>query len=653
LALRHGQDELLAGVGAPAPVYRWTTALDGFAVRLSPAQAAGLSTDPRVALVERSSVRRLAGVRTGPPASLSAGQGLVGPGRSHGGAGVVIGVVDSGIWPESPLFSSVPRLGPAPRGYTGTCDLAADFPAGSCNHKLVGAHWFVQGFGADRVASSASLSPLDDSGHGTQMASIAAGDAGVSVEVGRQSLGRYGGVAPQARLAVYKACWTAPDPDHDGCSTADLVTAIDKATADGVDVLNLSVAGSDGRRVDTVDRALLGATESGIVVVAAAGNAGAHRPAGHATPWVTTVGATTGDVRRGEVRLAGGPTLTGAMASTRGTRPARVVVGERVAAPGATRGAARVCTPGSLDAARVAGAVVLCDRGRIGRVDKSAAVQQADGVAMVLVNVRPGSVDADFHAVPTVHLDRDAGLRLRHWVTAHPRGRATLKPLGVAPTDPRVTPWSSGGDPATGLVKPDVLAPGTGVLGAVPPGVHGTRWDFTTGTSAATAYTSGAAALLLGEHHWSADVVRSALATTADPVEQGAPLLRQGAGRVRPLLAVRPGVAYPVRAGDYRRWLDGRLAARDVNTPSAVLPAGTSLRRTITNVGDRALYFSSETSGFAGRVLVTPAAVRLAPGASATYTLRSLAGTGRLDDGWVTWKGADGTRARIPVVVTR
>ncbi|MGZ6754540.1 MAG: hypothetical protein ACXVEJ_13865, partial [Nocardioides sp.] len=92
---------------------------------------------------------------------------------------------------------------------------------------------------------------------------------------------------------------------------------------------------------------------------------------------------------------------------------------------------------------------------------------------------------------------------------------------------------------------------------------------------------------------------------------------------------------------------------RDVNTPSAVLPAGTSLRRTITNVGDRALYFSSETSGFAGRVLVTPAAVRLAPGASATYTLRSLAGTGRLDDGWVTWKGADGTRARIPVVVTR
>ena len=73
------------------------------------------------------------------------------------------------------------------------------------------------------------------------MASIAAGNAQVSVQVNDQRLGSYGGVAPQARVAAYKACWTAPDPADDGCSTADLVTAVDTAVRDRVDVLNLSV----------------------------------------------------------------------------------------------------------------------------------------------------------------------------------------------------------------------------------------------------------------------------------------------------------------------------------------------------------------------------------------------------------------------------
>ncbi len=183
-----------------------------------------------------------------------------------------------------------------------------------CDRKIVGAHWYVDGFGADRVRSSASLSPLDDSGHGTLVASVAAGNSGVTVQVPGQRAGRYSGAAPQARLAVYKACWTAPDPRDDGCSTADLVTAIDRAVADRVDVLNLSVDG--GREVDTVERALLGAAEADIVVVGASGNAGAAGYAAHASPWVTSVGGTTGVTRRGAV-VAPGLRLTGAMAARR------------------------------------------------------------------------------------------------------------------------------------------------------------------------------------------------------------------------------------------------------------------------------------------------------------------------------------------------
>jgi minor extracellular serine protease Vpr len=645
LPLRAEQESVLDTVGAPEPVYRWTTALNGVAVHLSKAQADDLSGDPRVAVVERNAVR--------PLAERSAATGVLGTGsRTRGGSGVVIGVVDSGIWPDSPVFSAVPGLGKAPRGFDGACESGEGWSATTCNRKLVGARWFVRGFGTDRLRSSSSLSPLDDDGHGTQMASIAAGNPEVSAQVRGQRLGTYAGVAPQARLAVYKACWTAPDPDDDGCATADLVTAIDEATADGVDVLNLAVGGP--AEFDTVERALLGAAEADIVVVGAAGNR-ARAAAAHVSPWVTTVGATTGTVRRGQVVAGQGVRLTGAMAAARAVGPARAVVAADVPAEDATRSVARVCTPGSLDASRVSGRIVLCDRGVIGRVDKSAAVAQADGAGMVLANVVPGNLVADFHSVPTVHVDRTAGRELKQWLTAHPDDRVSLEPLGRERTAPRVASWSSSGDPDGVVVKPDVVALGSGVLGAVPPAEHGLQWDLVSGTSAATAATSGVAALLASRHDdWSAAAVRSALTTTARRLA-GQAVLRGGAGRVEPEAALRPGLVYDVSPGDYRAWLTGALEG-DLNTPSILLPDDAeTTRRTITNVTGRRLYFSSRASGFDRHaVRVTPAAVRLGPGESATFTVTvDRTGVQPLDDGWVSWRGATGTVTRIPVVISR
>ncbi len=334
-----------------------------------------------------------------------------------------------------------------------------------------------------------------------------------------------------------------------------------------------------------------------------------------------------------------------------------MLLGARVAAPTARRADARVCKPGSLDAARVAGAVVLCERGGIGRVAKSAAVRQADGVGMVLANVRPGSLDADLHSIPTVHLDRASGVHLRRWLAAHPHGRVTLRSLGVERAPSRVAPWSAGGDPFGAVLKPDLVAPAVGVLGAVPPASRGARWDFVTGTSAATAFTSGAAALLLREHHWSAAAVRSALATTAATVPGRASLLRKGAGRARPTAALSPGLVYDVRPGDYRAWFVGALRSGRLNTPSIQFAGDRdSAVRTVTNVGRRTMYYSSSATGFRmHEVSVRPAAIRLAPGESATFrvTLRHPGGVHPLDDGWVTWRGANGTRVRIPVVLSR
>jgi subtilisin family serine protease len=196
------------------------------------------------------------------------------------------------------------------------------------------------------------------------------------------------------------------------------------------------------------------------------------------------------------------------------------------------------------------------------------------------------------------------------------------------------------------------VAPATGILTSTPEDTRGVAWDFVSGTSAATAYAAGVAATLLSRRDLSATEVRSALATTAQPLTTG--VLAAGAGRVRAGDSTKPGLVYPLDAGDYRSWLEGHRT--HLNTPSILLTGGQrAARRTITNVGSRALYFSSRTVGFDRRVTVTPAAVRLDPGESATFrtTVRGRGFTARLDDGYVVWRGASGTLTRIPVLISR
>ncbi len=658
LQQRGDRTRLLRLVDAPEPVYTWTTALNGFAVQLTADQAAELAADPAVALVEPNAVRRLAGAptarasaaaRAATASSQLAGRGADDTARGDG-AGTVIGVVDTGIAPEGRLFSAVPRLGRRLDDFTGSCDVGEGWRASACNGKVVAASWYVAGFGRERLRSTALLSPRDTDGHGTQMASIAAGNAGVTVRLRDRELGTFSGQASRARLAVYKACWGAPDPVDDGCATADLVSAIDRATSDGVDVLSLSVSGPPA--FDTVERALLGAAEADIAVVAAAGNSGDRTYASHPGPWVTTVGATTSPARRGVVQPDDGPAVTGAMVSTRGVGPARLSPAADLAATDASRADARVCAPGSLDASRVAGRIVLCERGSVGRVEKSRTVRLADGVGMVLVNTRREPVAEDFHSIPTVHLAVAAGRRLATWARRHPAATVSLRPAGVVRSRPEVTAWSAQGDPAAAVTKPDVVAPGTNVLAGVPDDGSGHTWDFVTGTSAATAYAAGVAATLIGRRGLRADEVRSALVTTARPISD-TPVTRSGAGRLRPSQSLTPGLVHRVPAGHYRAWLGGRRTS--LNIPAIHLEGERRVRRTVTNISPRALYFSSRADGFDNDVRVTPAALRLAPGESARYTVRIVGPdrVDRLDDGYVVWRGAAGTVTRVPVLISR
>jgi len=86
------------------------------------------------------------------------------------GDGVIIGVLDTGIFPYHPSYSG-DGMPPPPAKWKGRCD----FNGSACNNKLIGARSF-----------ESDPSPLDNNGHGTHTSSTAAG----AVVHGAQVLGR-------------------------------------------------------------------------------------------------------------------------------------------------------------------------------------------------------------------------------------------------------------------------------------------------------------------------------------------------------------------------------------------------------------------------------------------------------------------------------
>ncbi len=665
------QDDLLRQVGDPEVLYRFTTATNGFAAVLDPGQVSRLRSMPQVVLVERSITRTTDSDATGllglPGAGgVWAGQG----GGERAGRGIVIGLVDTGIWPENPSFAGLPQRVPGRSrdlpGFHGACAEGEQWERDDCNDKIVSARWFAEGFGAEArpgaIASQEYLSARDSTGHGSHAASTAAGARGVRVTMAGQAFGRSAGMAPGARLAIYKACWTAPDPDDDGCTTADLVAAVDQAVADGVDVLGFSAAGQDDP-TDSLGRAFLGATSAGVVVSASAGTRGpGPGTVGSTSPWVTTVAASTHRTRQGAVVLGDGRSLVGAMSAQTSVPPTPAVLAADAPAPGASGVRARACASGSLDTARVRDRIVVCERGLVARVEKSAAVAQADGRAMVLVNSRPDTVDADVHSVPTVHLDRADGVTLLRYLRESAGSAALSLDAHAAHRVPvpAVASYSGRGPSAeTDLLKPDLAAPGVGVLGATSPTADAGRlWDLLSGTSVSSAHVAGLAALLRASHPvWSASRVKSAMMTTATRLADDAGPWAVGAGQVDPRAFTDPGLSFDVRPEQWRDYAAGRLPARDLNLPSVAvgrLVGSTSVLRRLTNVSGRRETYVASSRGLDGvRVRVRPERFTLRSGQSRRVRIRLVAeaaspssSTGRL-----VWSGSR-HQVTVPVAVT-
>ncbi|KAL6123961.1 hypothetical protein ACLB2K_076477 [Fragaria x ananassa] len=531
---------------------------------------------------------------------------------------IIVGVIDSGIWPESDSFSDA-GFGPPPKRWKGKCQGNGDF---TCNNKIIGARYYRASgdFEADFE------SPRDAAGHGTHTASTAAGNIVRKASQNGLGLGTARGGVPSARIAVYKVCWSG----ETGCDDADVLAAMDDAIADGVDILSISVGGNipfDYLR-DSFAIATLHATREGILCSMAAGNEGPkEKSVTNFAPWQLSVAAST--INRQfitKVQLGNGKIYEGLLLNQidlKGKFYPLVYGGD---APNKTLGndtiGARYCCDGCLDKDLIKGKIVLCD-GPLDEAGSGAILGGAAGVILTSQKLHDDLLGPVPVAASYVGLEENSNIYKYISSTRNPT--ATI--WKCEEIDDVLAPYvpfysSKGPNPISpNILKPDIAAPGSYILAAHPPTSVGNRgiYKFLTGSSMACPHATAVAAYVKSFHpKWSPAAIRSALMTTAKPMSAKTSPLAEfayGAGLINPSRAPYPGLVYDLDGQDYIVFLcsqgySGKLlqaisgektncsssnfnngTASDLNYPSFTLSikdpkfVNGVFHRTVTNVG--------------------------------------------------------------------
>uniref|UniRef100_A0A453ERH6 Subtilisin-like protease n=1 Tax=Aegilops tauschii subsp. strangulata TaxID=200361 RepID=A0A453ERH6_AEGTS len=294
--------ELEPRLSTPSLTHSYHHAFEGFVAELTEEEAAALSDHERVVSVFRDRALQLHTTRSWDFLDTQSGLRTDRLGRRASGD-VIIGVIDTGVWPESQSFNDA-GMGDVPARWRGLCMEGPDFKKSKCNKKLIGARYYgIQAGSAAPTSSNASLgavtaamtgSPRDTVGHGTHCASTAAGAVVADAEYYGLARGAAKGGAPASRVATYKVC------SMGGCSSSALLKAIDDAVSDGVDVISISIGMSSAFASDFLsDPIALGAFHAhqrGVLVVCSGGNDGPNPyTVVNSAPWILTVAASSID----------------------------------------------------------------------------------------------------------------------------------------------------------------------------------------------------------------------------------------------------------------------------------------------------------------------------------------------------------------------
>ncbi|KAK1366899.1 Subtilisin protease [Heracleum sosnowskyi] len=651
-------------------IYTYTDIIHGFSTRLTPEEAHSLEQQPGILLVQEEMRYELHTTRT--PEFLGLDKGGAAYPELNAVSEVIVGVLDTGVWPESQSFDDS-GLGPVPSSWKGECEIANGFNSSSCNRKLIGARSFSKGYEATYGPIDETMesnSPRDDDGHGTHTSSTAAGSAVSGASLFGYAAGTARGMAAQARVAVYKVCWLG------GCFSSDILAGMEKAVADGVNILSLSLGGSvsDYYR-DTIAVGAFTAMSYGIFVSCSAGNGGpSSESLSNVAPWITTVGAGTLDRDfPAYASIGNGKNFSGSSLYS-GKSMSGVLV-PLVYEIKTSNTSGNLCLTGNLHPKDVAGKIVVCDRGMSSRVQKGVVVRDAGGVGMILANTNSfgEEIVADAHLIPSVAVGQIAGDAIKKYISSNSNPMATIASggthLGIQPS-PLVAAFSSRGpNPITpDVLKPDFIAPGVNIIagwtGKVGPSglANDSRhvdFNIVSGTSMSCPHVSGLAALVKAAHpEWSPAAIRSALMTTAYNTYKNGETIQDtatgkpstpfdiGSGHVDPVSALDPGLVYDATVEDYLGFLcalnytlvqikaitkrndtcqtDKKYNVGDLNYPSFAITLQTALRkdnddsqptivkytRTLTNVGEPNTYKVSVSSELSSvKIVVEPEAL--------------------------------------------
>ncbi|XP_043687866.1 subtilisin-like protease SBT5.3 [Telopea speciosissima] len=624
--------------------YNWD--INGFAAHLENEEAMKISKHPDVISVFLDKGKKLHTTRSWGFLGLERNDRI--PSKSiwrkaEFGEDIIIGNIDTGVWPESESFNDE-GMGLVPSRWKGFCQNNTKVGV-RCNRKLIGAKYFNKGYKGP--LNESFLTARDYIGHGTHTLSTAGGRFVAGANILGFGNGTAKGGSPNARVAAYKVCWPQMNSRSLECPDANIISAFDAAIHDGVDVLSVSMGDDPNDYLsDSVAIGSFHAVKNGIVVVCSAGNKGPMvGSVNNVAPWIFTVGASTIDrefltyVQLGNKMHLKGQSLSPETLPVKKLYPLVLSVDAR--ARDATKHAARLCHIGSLDPKKVKGKIVVCLWSPNQITEKGKVVGDAGGVGMILVNdISAGyEIIPDLHVLPTSHISEADGLILSSYINSTKNPMAYISPaitkLDAKPA-PSIASFSSRGPNSITpeILKPDIVAPGVSIIAAFPPASRPSSLAFTSrrvlfnslsGTSQSCPIISGIVGLLKALHpDWSPAAIKSALMTTArtqnnmkEPLLDSSHIKANpfgyGAGHVRPNRAMDPGLVYDLSIQDYLNFLcavgykDNQIAKFakesyrchvyhrliDFNYPSITVPSlyeSVTVIRTVKNVGSPSTY---------------------------------------------------------------